>query len=89
MADSESVNIAIDSAMRSLNKAIEQFRKREHPDSLLDLSQEELMVKPDDVELIVRQAFLYQTRPLEERNEITREITKTIDNALERMQNEV
>lgn len=87
--DSESVNVAINSAISSLNQALKDFGNRENPDSLLNLHQEELLVKEEEIELIVRQSFLYQTRPLEERSEITKEIVKVIDGAIERMQNEI
>ncbi len=87
--DSESVNIAIESAINALSKAVNEYKENEMPDSLLGLNKEDLIVKEDEIELIVRQAFLYQTRPIEERNEITKEIVKVIDGAIERLQNEI
>jgi hypothetical protein len=87
--DSESVNIAITSALASLKNSVKQFENRETPDNLLALSREDLLIDPEEIELIIRQSFLYQTRPLDERTEITREIVKVIDGAIDRLENEV
>ena len=66
MNENENVHIAIQSAIDSMNS----------------ISKEELIIKEDELDRIIRQSFLYQTRDVENRSEITKDIQSIIQNAV-------
>jgi len=67
MNENENVQIAIESAIESMNS----------------ISKEELIINKDQLDMIIRQSFLYQTRDVENRSEITRDIQKIIQTAVD------
>lgn len=67
MNENENVQIAIESAIESMDS----------------ISKEELIINKDQLDMIIRQSFLYQTRDVENRNEITRDIQKIIQTAVD------
>jgi len=69
MNENENVHIAIQSAIESMNS----------------ISKEELIIKEDELDRIVRQSFLYQTRDVENRSEITKDIQSIIQNAVDNL----
>jgi hypothetical protein len=69
MNENENVQIAIQSAIESLNK----------------ISKEELIIDEDELDRIIRQSFLYQTRDVENRSEITKDIQLIIQNAVDNL----
>ena len=69
MNENENVQIAIQSAIESLNK----------------ISKEELIIDEDEWDRIIRQSFLYQTRDVENRSEITKDIQSIIQNAVDNL----
>jgi hypothetical protein len=69
MNENENVHIAIQSAIESMNS----------------ISKEELIIKEDDLDRIIRQSFLYQTRDVENRSEITKDIQSIIQNAVDNL----
>ena len=69
MNENENVHIAIQSAIESKNS----------------ISKEELIIKEDELDRIIRQSFLYQTRDVENRSEITKDIQSIIQNAVDNL----
>jgi len=69
MNEYENVHIAIQSAIESMNS----------------ISKEEFIIKEDDLDRIIRQSFLYQTRDVENRSEITKDIQSIIQNAVDNL----
>lgn len=69
MNENENVQIAIQSAIESMKS----------------ISKEELIIKEDELDRIIRQSFLYQTRDVENRSEITKDIHSIIQNAVENL----
>jgi len=69
MNENENVHIAIQSAI----------------DSMKSISREELIIKEDELDRIIRQSFLYQTRDVENRSEITKDIQSIIQNAVDNL----
>lgn len=69
MNENENVQIAIQSAIESLKK----------------ISKEELIIGKDELDMIIRQSFLYQTRDVENRSEITKDIQLIIQNAVDNL----
>jgi hypothetical protein len=69
MNENENVHIAIQSAIESMNS----------------ISKEELIIKEDELDRIIRQSFLYQTRDVENRSEITKDIQSIIQNAVDNL----
>jgi hypothetical protein len=69
MSDKENIEVAIQSAMNSLD----------------GISKSELLVEQIDLDEIIRQSFLYQYRAEENRSEITKSIQKIIENAIEKI----
>lgn len=69
MNENENVHIAIQSAIESMNS----------------ISKEELIIKEDELDRIIRQCFLYQTRDVENRSEITKDIQGIIQNAVDNL----
>ena len=67
MNENENVQIAIESAIESMNS----------------ISKEELIINKDQLDMIIRQSFLYQTRDVENRSEITRDIQTIIQTAVD------
>ena len=67
MNENENVQIAIQSAIESMNS----------------ISKEELIITKDQLDMIIRQSFLYQTRDVENRSEITRDIQTIIQTAVD------
>ena len=67
MNENENVQIAIQSAIESMNS----------------ISKEELIINKDQLDMIIRQSFLYQTRDVENRSEITRDIQTIIQTAVD------
>lgn len=67
MNENENVSIAIQSAI----------------DSMHGISKEELIIKVDELDRIIRQSFLYQTRDVENRSEITKDIHNIIQTAVD------
>jgi predicted transcriptional regulator len=49
------------------------------------MSKEELIIKEDELDRIIRQSFLYQTRDVENRSEITKDIQSIIQNAVDNL----
>jgi hypothetical protein len=49
------------------------------------ISKEELIIKEDELDRIIRQSFLYQTRDVENRSEITKDIQSIIQNAVDNL----
>ena len=73
MIEKESVEVAVESALRVLHAIEKQDR----------------VITEDDLDMIVRQSFLYQFRSIENRSEITKDIQNTIENAIEKLTNEI
>ena len=48
-----------------------------------NVSKEELIITKDQLDMIIRQSFLYQTRDVENRSEITRDIQTIIQTAVD------
>jgi len=69
MNENENVHIAIQSAIEAMNT----------------ISKEELIIKEDELDRIIRQSFLYQTRDVENRSEITRDIQSIIQSAVDNL----
>lgn len=69
MNENENVQIAIQSAIESMNK----------------ISKEELIIDEDELDRIIRQSFLYQTRDVENRTEITKDIQIIIQTAVDKL----
>jgi hypothetical protein len=69
MNENENVHIAIQSAIESMNS----------------IGKEELIIKEDELDRIIRQSFLYQTRDVENRSEITKDIQSIIQNAVDNL----
>ena len=69
MNENENVHIAIQSAIDSMNS----------------ISKEELIIKEDELDRVIRQSFLYQTRDVENRSEITKDIQSIIQNAVDNL----
>ena len=69
MNENENVHIAIQSAIDSMNS----------------ISKEELIIKEDELDRIIRQSFLYQTRDVENRSEITKDIQGIIQSAVDNL----
>ena len=69
MNENENVQIAIQSAIESMN----------------NISKEELIIDEDEFDRIIRQSFLYQTRDVENRTEITKDIQIIIQTAVEKL----
>ena len=69
MNENENVQIAIQSAIESMNS----------------ISKEELIINKDQLDMIIRQSFLYQTRDVENRSEITRDIQTIIQTAVDNL----
>ena len=69
MNENENVHIAIRSAIESMNS----------------ISKEELIIKEDELDRIIRQSFLYQTRDVENRSEITKDIQGIIQGAVDNL----
>ena len=69
MNENENVHIAIQSAIESMNR----------------ISKEELIIKEDELDRIIRQSFLYQTRDVENRSEITKDIQMIIQSAVDNL----
>ena len=69
MNENENVHIAIQSAIESMKS----------------ISKEELIIKEDELDRIIRQSFLYQTRDVENRSEITKDIQSIIQNAVDNL----
>jgi hypothetical protein len=69
MSDKENVEVAIQSAIKSLS----------------EIPRNELLVEQTDLDEIVRQSFLYQYRAEENRSEITKSIHKIIEDAIEKI----
>ena len=69
MNENENVDIAVQSAIDSMNS----------------ISKEELIVKVDELDRIIRQSFLYQTRDVENRSEITKDIQRIIQSAVDNL----
>jgi hypothetical protein len=69
MSDKENIEVAIQSAMNSLE----------------GIPKSELLVEQIDLDEIIRQSFLYQYRAEENRSEITKSIQKIIENAIEKI----
>jgi len=67
MNENENVQIAIQSAIESMNS----------------ISKKELIITKDQLDMIIRQSFLYQTRDVENRSEITRDIQTIIQTAVD------
>lgn len=67
MNENENVQIAIQSAIESMDS----------------ISKEELIITKDQLDMIIRQSFLYQTRDVENRSEITRDIQTIIQTAVD------
>ena len=49
------------------------------------ISKEELIINEDELDRIIRQSFLYQTRDVENRSEITKDIQLIIQNAVDNL----
>jgi hypothetical protein len=69
MNENENVQIAIQSAIESMN----------------NISKEELIIDEDELDRIIRQSFLYQTRDVENRTEITKDIQMIIQTAVDKL----
>jgi hypothetical protein len=69
MNENENVHIAIQSAIESMKS----------------ISKEELIINEDELDRIIRQSFLYQTRDVENRSEITKDIQLIIQNAVDNL----
>jgi hypothetical protein len=69
MNENENVQIAIQSAIESMKS----------------ISKEELIINKDQLDMIIRQSFLYQTRDVENRSEITRDIQTIIQTAVDNL----
>jgi len=69
MSDKENIEVAIQSAMNSLD----------------GIPKSELLVEQIDLDEIIRQSFLYQYRAEENRSEITKSIQKIIESAIEKI----
>ena len=69
MNENENVQIAIQSAIESMN----------------NISKEELIIDEDELDRIIRQSFLYQTRDVENRTEITKDIQMIIQTAVNKL----
>ena len=69
MNENENVHIAIQSAIESMK----------------GISQEELIINEDELDRIIRQSFLYQTRDVENRSEITKDIQMIIQSAVDNL----
>jgi len=69
MNENENVQIAIQSAIESMKS----------------ISKEELIINEDELDRIIRQSFLYQTRDVENRSEITKDIQLIIQNAVDNL----
>jgi hypothetical protein len=69
MNENENVQIAIQSAIESMKS----------------ISKEELIINKDQLDMIIRQSFLYQTRDVENRSEITRDIQAIIQTAVDNL----
>ena len=69
MNENENVHIAIQSAIESMK----------------GISQEELIINEDELDRIIRQSFLYQTRDVENRSEITKDIQIIIQSAVDNL----
>jgi hypothetical protein len=69
MNENENVHIAIQSAIESMKS----------------ISQEELIINEDELDRIIRQSFLYQTRDVENRSEITKDIQMIIQSAVDNL----
>ena len=69
MNENENVQIAIQSAIESMN----------------NISKEELIIDEDELDRIIRQSFLYQTRDVENRTEITKDIQIIIQTAVDKL----
>jgi hypothetical protein len=54
-------------------------------ESMNSISKEELIIKEDELDRIIRQSFLYQTRDVENRSEITKDIQSIIQNAVDNL----
>ena len=73
MNENENVQIAIQSAIESMNS----------------ISKEELIITKDQLDMIIRQSFLYQTRDVENRSEITRDIQTIIQTAVDSLNTKI
>jgi L-ribulose-5-phosphate 3-epimerase UlaE len=73
MIEKESVEVAVESAKKILNS----------------IEKSERVITEDDLDLIIRQSFLYQFRSIENRSEITKDIQNTIEKAIEKITNEI
>lgn len=69
MNENENVQIAIQSAINSLK----------------NINKEELIINENDIDIIIRQSFLYQTRDVENRTEITKDIQTIIQKAVDNL----
>jgi hypothetical protein len=69
MNENENVHIAIQSAIESMK----------------GISQEELIINEDELDRIIRQSFLYQTRDVENRSQITKDIQIIIQSAVDNL----
>ena len=69
MNENENVQIAIQSAIESMN----------------NISKEELIIDEDELDRIIRQSFLYQTIDVENRTEITKDIQIIIQTAVDKL----
>ena len=69
MNENENVHIASQSAIESMKS----------------ISKEELIINEDELDRIIRQSFLYQTRDVENRSEITKDIQLIIQNAVDNL----
>ena len=54
-------------------------------ESMKGISQEELIINEDELDRIIRQSFLYQTRDVENRSEITKDIQMIIQSAVDNL----
>jgi len=73
MIEKESVEVAVESALKVLHV----------------IDKENRVITEDDLDMIIRQSFLYQFRSIENRGEITKDIQNTIEKAIERLTNEI
>jgi hypothetical protein len=73
MIEKESVEVAVESALKVLHV----------------IDKENRVITEDDLDMIIRQSFLYQFRSIDNRGEITKDIQNTIEKAIERLTNEI
>ena len=73
MIEKESVEVAVESALKVLHV----------------IDKENRVITEVDLDMIIRQSFLYQFRSIENRGEITKDIQNTIEKAIERLTNEI